>query len=689
MGDAYDPKPLDRTEDDLPPQWHEVSERVARNAHDVWARQRLDEGWRWGAERNEAHMTHPSLVPYEQLPESEKEYDRQAAKQAIKALLGLGFRLLPPDGLIPPDETAPQADATQPIGETLLELLAAWHRIRAAHSPIEAYRDTGTALLGAGEPLVAYDLLKSGLALYPDDPRLRQLSALALARSGAPEAAADVLTRLLEEGHRDAETLGMLARTYKDRAARSTGALQQRMLHECFRLYSEGYESASRAGDADGAIYTGINAAAAAVFLGDLPGARTLATAVERVCDGRRGPPDYWTEATRAEAAVILGRIDAAAERYRSASSLRPTDYANLSTTRRQARALLAHLDRDPHELDSCFSIPEVVAVTPAGMPGGRGTRRVTHRVIAYTLIASSADAQAAQGLLDQGHDVRLVFPAARAPMTAGDPSAKTIDDLVSRATSNVVAHDLAHRQTGIVLRYAGMLQRGLASLRAAALDTSPLHVRAGPDGLWLTERAGDERGTWAFPGETGEPAQQIVAMIFADALHFSRLTEEQLPVFMNDFVGLIATLRDGLAEPPAAQNTWGDGFYFVFTDVGNAGRFALQLSDAIGRTDWAARGLPSELALRIALHAGPAFVRTDPITGRQDYMGSHVSRAARIEPITPPGRVYASEPFAALAAELGVTDFVCEYVGLQPLAKGYGTFATYHVTRSETRSPP
>ena len=64
------------------------------------------------------------------------------------------------------------------------------------------------------------------------------------------------------------------------------------------------------------------------------------------------------------------------------------------------------------------------------------------------------------------------------------------------------------------------------------------------------------------------------------------------------------------------------------------------------------------------------------------------VEFAARIEPITPPGQVYASQAFAALAAAQGVTEFTCDYVGQTPLAKGYGTFATYHVHRNNPRTP-
>lgn len=76
-------------------------------------------------------------------------------------------------------------------------------------------------------------------------------------------------------------------------------------------------------------------------------------------------------------------------------------------------------------------------------------------------------------------------------------------------------------------------------------------------------------------------------------------------------------------------------------------------------------------VSLRIALHAGPVYEFQDPITGDRTYGGSHVNRAARIEPITPPGQVYASEGFAALSAVRCPDSFVCEYAGQTPLAKG------------------
>jgi RyR domain len=89
----YRPAPMDTSKVQLPWEVEELTEQLSRNAHEVWAQQRMAEGWRWGPQRDDARLLHPSLVPYEQLPESEKEYDRGTAMQTVKAILALGFRI--------------------------------------------------------------------------------------------------------------------------------------------------------------------------------------------------------------------------------------------------------------------------------------------------------------------------------------------------------------------------------------------------------------------------------------------------------------------------------------------------------------------------------------------------------------------------------------------------------------------
>ena len=174
---------------------------------------------------------------------------------------------------------------------------------------------------------------------------------------------------------------------------------------------------------------------------------------------------------------------------------------------------------------------------------------------------------------------------------------------------------------------------------------------------------------------------QEIRALLFADTKGFSKLNDEEVPRFVDHVLGLVARLAKESAYTPLTMNTWGDGLYFVFSNVSDAGQFALDLCDAVRGTDWPRKGLP-EINLRIGLHAGPVYACTDPVTERLSYVGPNVSRAARVEPITPAGHVYATQEFSALAAAEHVTGLRCEYVGQTAMAKTYGTYGTYVVRR-------
>ncbi len=92
----YTPAPVDTGHVPVPAELLPLIETLARNTHDVWAAKRTGEGWVYNVKLDAAAKTHPSLVPYEELPESEKEYDRQTALQAVKLLIALGYTLLPP-----------------------------------------------------------------------------------------------------------------------------------------------------------------------------------------------------------------------------------------------------------------------------------------------------------------------------------------------------------------------------------------------------------------------------------------------------------------------------------------------------------------------------------------------------------------------------------------------------------------
>jgi len=91
----YTPRPIDTSAVRLPPDLLALTERLAENTHDIWAQQKIRDGWHHGS-TDSAAKTHASLIPYTQLPESEKHYDRATAMETIKALLALGYTVSRP-----------------------------------------------------------------------------------------------------------------------------------------------------------------------------------------------------------------------------------------------------------------------------------------------------------------------------------------------------------------------------------------------------------------------------------------------------------------------------------------------------------------------------------------------------------------------------------------------------------------
>ncbi len=90
---TYEPQPIDTSRVALSADLRELIECLARNNHDHWARKRLDEGWRYGPTRNDREKLHPDLVPYDKLPETEKDYDRKSVIETLKAIMALGYEI--------------------------------------------------------------------------------------------------------------------------------------------------------------------------------------------------------------------------------------------------------------------------------------------------------------------------------------------------------------------------------------------------------------------------------------------------------------------------------------------------------------------------------------------------------------------------------------------------------------------
>ncbi|HZE04316.1 MAG TPA: adenylate/guanylate cyclase domain-containing protein [Solirubrobacteraceae bacterium] len=358
----------------------------------------------------------------------------------------------------------------------------------------------------------------------------------------------------------------------------------------------------------------------------------------------------------------------------------------------------------------------------------------------AYGSLAGGADILWAEALLGVGAELHVVLPFARVEFVeesvapGGAAWVERFDRCLSSATSIRFATDDAYRGDEVLFRYGSELAMGLALLRASYLDADvhqltvwdrgPAHgaagtaldvatwvrrgrgvtlVRPGSDapvpedidpaaGTPLPSAVETDRRRGATPESarqgsalrraTSREARIVRAMLFADVKGFSVLTDEQVLIFaervLGDFAGVLQRHRSHVCH----RRTWGDAVFLVLADASTAADCALDLQEAMSSIDLESEGLPGHLALRLGAHLGPIFRYHDPVLDSADFTGSHVSRTARIEPITPAGEVYVSEPFAAALVLADRRDLTCDYVGHMPMAKGYGRLRMYRLRR-------
>jgi class 3 adenylate cyclase len=526
---------------------------------------------------------------------------------------------------------------------------------------------------------------------------------------------------------------------------------REQHLGAAFEIYAAGYSESRRCGAVADAYYTGINAATMSFLRDHIEQAHEIAADVEDLCqiaisESSEGAEAYWPQATLAEAALILGNERVARERYAVATTLAGNCYGDLSSTRHQARLLLEHQGASTAWLDDVMRMPPVLVYTGhmIDVPGRSQQRfspqmesevrariraKLQHLkpVAAYGSAACGADILCLECMLELGGELHIVlpFPADQFRTVSVDfpPDGHwgaRFEHLLECANEVLVIGERPPPGGTSTFEYANLIMTGLARLRAQMLDTDLQGLAvwdgAGASGeggtgslvsMWQSssvplqhieltaapvhdiEASAAENTTdlptiderqWAFE-------YKIKAMLFADAVGYSRLSEDQIPLFIEHYVGTVAEFNKRFGCKALHIETAGDGMYMVFDDPGAAAHYALGLSELINSYDWQSLGLPDDMSARIGLHCGPVFIGIDPITDMPLYSGIHTNRTARIEPITPPGQVYASSAFAAVAAARGSEGLRFSYIGRTQLAKHYGALPLYHVKRSEPQA--
>ncbi len=596
---------------------------------------------------------------------------------------------------------------------------------------------TAKAHAQAGDQLLAYDVCVQGLEENPDDPALKHAAVLALARSGATaqarrrygELGLDAVSRAAVSRSLYIDIAALDARIAKDLALAAAGRERKALLAEAAGRYRQIF-------DDTGDYYPGINAATLLRLADRAAEAKTLAGAVRTICEQRvsEGVEDgYYIWATLGEACLNLGDATAAASALARARRTADCTPDALATTRRQIR-LLCKATRTPDEL--LDSLPAPIVVCYAGhrlgaQPDEAQTRRLSQSIDAvlerrevltgFGSLAAGGDIIIAEALLARGAGLELVFPfrleefRELAVRPAGEAWLKRFDRCLGRARATTFATDDLYLGDDYLFTYASQMAMGLALQRAWSLDSEARllaiwdghHSRAAsriagttaaisrwralgqpadiltPDGEPV---AAAKIPTPKEPGTKISSGRVLRAMLFGDVKGFSKLDETQIKVFSDKVLGAIARAIHSYGSAIQHANTWGDGLYVVVSDAETAAHCALKLQRTISRIPAEALGLPP-LGLRLGAHFGPVFPVFDPVIRRRAFMGYHVSRTARIEPVTPEGMVYVTDAFAAALAATANPQFTCSYMGVVPAAKNYGSmrmFALYPGARGD-----
>ncbi|MEK6243967.1 MAG: TRAFs-binding domain-containing protein [Pseudomonadota bacterium] len=633
-----------------------------------------------------------------------------------------------------------------PVPEQVESLVRAWEARDPAEwkSDPARFGAFGRQAIALGAPGLAFDILSEALAQYPADPALRYLSALALAKGGSSGQATRILRELLvgeSGGALRSDILSLAGRVAKDRWSKLPEGAERAAAGEVARVHYRQAFEVSRD------YFPGINAATMSVLSGGPDEGRRIANEVRALCLARvkTGEDDFWLCASLGEACLLLGEKDAAAEWYRQAAASAGRRFGDIASMRRQAMLLAPRVD-GAAEILEILAVPRVAIFTghmidarhrtqarfPAriemAVAAGIATLIAENNVgFGYCSAACGADILFAEQMLANGAEVDIVLPFRRDDFVkfsvafAGASWVERFDRVFSRASSVSYCVEENHLGDDILYAYAAELTVGLAALRAEQLETEAVMLAvvepddegriggtAGNVKRWEAQgrraavlnlreiRAGaPEPARSATPDSDFDPSRearpaglpwgqrQIRTMLFADMVGYSKLREHETPQFFVHFLGAIEREMDASRDRPVFGNTWGDGLYLVFEDVAHGADFALRLRDAIARIEWRKAGLPADMNIRIGMHTGPVFRARDPIIKRENFFGSHVTRAARIEPVAAPGSVYVSEQTAAALAASDNRRFACDYLGPLGLAKQYGSGRIYRLRRT------
>ena len=570
------------------------------------------------------------------------------------------------------------------------------------------------AAIGRGDLLSAYDLARQegGLGTSPE---LSYIAVLAMARMGETEQAMRLYEQSGLSAAKDVDSQALGARLLKDNALHNGGT------YHGLKLAAESYAAAYlRSQDP----FPAINAATLNLLAGDEERARHFAEAA-LAAPSVADPTDYYGAATRAEALAILEREGEAETAIELALDLPGADVGARSTTQRQFELLARYRSRGEQLAPIIQKLTPPAVVTFSGhifRANAAAEQALSAAIDArldelnigfgYGALAAGADIVIAERLLARGSTLNLVFPfreddfIASSVLPAGEEWLKRYYAVREQAAGISYATLADYVHDPVQFGYGAAVAMGMARLRAVHLGTRAVQLAIW-DGKQSRGPAGTARDVehWRSTGGTtviipaenldrsiayqdsgSLPAERrLKAFLFADFPGFTRISEGKLPLFWSRVMAVAGSVLESYGDSLEFTNSWGDAVFAVFDTAEAATGAGLALQAALLSVAPTELGLDRPTQMRVSLHYGPVYCGKDPITGRDTFYGTEISRAARVEALTPPGSVYASEPLAAVLANTSSDKFRATYVGKIDLPKGFGQYPLYALRRSPT----
>lgn len=594
--------------------------------------------------------------------------------------------------------------------------------------PIEIIRSAIIRAQKTGDYLKEYDLAQAALESSPGDEFFQYCSVLALSRCNAKQRALDLFYSYKLHLSRDEYVRSLEARILKDLAFLSLDKERpfQNLDKEKFSAAAVTYH---RAFTQSGGHYSAINAATLYLISGDQTRARELANTAIELAHKDSGP-QYYALATQAEAYLLLNRLDDARRVIAEAARHNDRNLLTRARTRYQLKLICDFLNIDTSILDPL--LPETVihycghAFYNHHPISAAEERELSHRIeqviaenhcaVAYGSLMAGSDIMFAEAILRQGGELNIWLPFGLenfcevSVRPAGEDWVRRFYDCIKGANTVSCATESDFLGDESLFDFCSDVAMGMAIMRANSLNAGLMQLA-----VWDQSMSNQSRGTYsnivkwkklghdsrfipspaivrgsaphkpreAYPATRREPH----AILFSDVRGYSKLSDRDILWYFNELQPALAKVMDEFRPEIQHLDTWGDAIFLVTEKASTAAKIAVALNTAIAEIDQTALNLDEPLLMRIGLHFGPVYKLYDHLIRDYTYSSNDVNKTARIEPVTPPGEIFGTEPFVARLELEGEGWANFEYAGTIPSAKNYGAFRMFHI-RTKYRPP-